>query len=46
VSEAGFMMGNEILQSLVELKDKINGVKEELKTEINAGQEELLPKYY
>jgi uncharacterized phage infection (PIP) family protein YhgE len=39
------MMDNEILQSLighfVVLKDKINGVKEELKTEIIAGQEEL-----
>jgi hypothetical protein len=38
VSEAGFMMDNETFQKIighfVELKDKIDGVKEELKTEL------------
>jgi Trp operon repressor len=52
VSEAGFMMDNETFQKrighFVELRDKINGVKEELKTElktdistVTAGQEKL-----
>jgi archaellum component FlaC len=40
VSEAGFMMDNETFQKLighfVELKDKIDGVKEELKNDMKS----------